>query len=127
LIGAVLVCSLALPACSSFSSGRPPIPDSTLTDVLVEMHLVNSRLQLDVDTLTVRPFPDSVLAKYGVDRPQLEETLRYYSRRPGAFSSLYEGVIDTLNATQRRELRQPSSPPGSQETPDERPRRGELR
>lgn len=87
-----------LSGCSSFSSTEPPVPDSTLTRVLVELHLTSTRESLDVPS---RPgLRDSVLARYDLDEEDVEASLQYYSRRPQAFESLYEAVVDSLRSTQ---------------------------
>ena len=102
---------LSLPGCSVVSSERPPLPDSTFTRVLVETHLMTARSRLN--RAFPQSLPDSVLERYDVRREEVDATLRYYSERPAAFSSLYNGVIDTLNAIQqtrsRRSLTRPDS------------------
>lgn len=99
--------ALSLPGCSSLTSERPPLPDSTFTRVLVETHLMTARSRLN------RAFPpslpDSILHRYDVQQDDIDATLRYYSERPAAFASLYNGVIDTLNAIQQNRSRRPST------------------
>ncbi len=91
--------ALSLAGCSAVSPERPPLPDSTFTRVLVETHLMTARSRLD--TAFPTSLPDSILQRHDVQREDLDATLRYYSERPSAFSSLYNGVIDTLNAIQQ--------------------------
>lgn len=97
LVAALGVCLLA--GCSRFSSDPRPVPDSTFTRLLTELHLAAARRDLDA------PYPpglrDSVLAQYGVRKAAFDTTLQYYSRRPEAFKALYQSVIDTLQALQR--------------------------
>jgi hypothetical protein len=97
LAAALAVCLLA--GCSRFSSDPRPVPDSTFTRLLTELHLAAARRDLDA------PYPpdlrDSVLARYGVRKAAFDTTLQYYSRRPEAFKALYQSVIDTLRALQR--------------------------
>jgi len=110
-LGVVAIWALLLTACSPFSEDRPPVPDSTLAKVLVEMHITKALSERDTIS---RSLPDSVLAHYDVSRARLDSTLRYYSRHPQAFMSLYTSVIDTLRST-RYEQRSPAerkpSPP----------------
>jgi len=87
-------------SCCPFSGEEPPLPDRTFTQVLVEMHVHQARSK--VDSLPSRLHADSLLHTYGVSRSDFRETLRYYSSRPEAFSSIYETVIDTLSAVDRR-------------------------
>lgn len=100
----LLLCALvALPplsACSSFSSSSPPIPDSTFSRLLTEMHLLSARATRDGQ---LPPgVQDSILWRYGVQPEAFDATLRYYSRRPTQLDALYDGVIDTLNALEQR-------------------------
>ncbi|MFB6248860.1 MAG: DUF4296 domain-containing protein [Salinibacter sp.] len=104
LLPPLLLCALvALPGlsgCSSFSSSSPPLPDSTFSRLLMEMHLLSARASRE------GPLPagiqDSILRRYGVQPETFDATLRYYSRRPAQFDALYDGVIDTLNAFEQR-------------------------
>lgn len=98
----VLLWGATLPGCSLFSSSPPPVPDSTLTRVLVGMHLSTARAQFDTAAVP-RRLADSVLARHGMDSSDLDAALRYYSKRPQAFETLYDGVIDTLRATRQRQ------------------------
>lgn len=86
----------ALPACSSFAPEEPPVPDSTLVDVLVEMHLAEARRQLH------GPIPpamrDSILAHYGLDSTRLQATMDHYSKHPATYKQLYGMVLDSLKA-----------------------------
>jgi len=102
MLGLLLIWGMSFSSCSSFSSD-PPLPDSTFTTVLIEMHLANTRA--DFDTLSNAQFSNAVLAHHGVSRGDLHRTLRYYSRRPEAFEALYSTVLDSLRALQRRERR----------------------
>jgi len=104
LLGVVVGLGL-LAGCSGFSSGEEPLPDSTFTRVLTELHLAKSRYTADA------PYPrglrDSIFARYDVRSAEFDATLHYYSRRPEALESLYQSVIDTLQARQA-----PSRPTG---------------
>ena len=83
-------------SCSPFSSSPPPIPDSTFSRILVELHVLSARGRQESPVpVQVR---DSILHHYGVDSSDFEQTLGYYSRRPEDFASLYNTVIDSLNA-----------------------------
>lgn len=98
-----VLCCTAL-ACSSFSPDEPPIPDSTLIEVLTELHLAAARTEVRKDPpLALR---DSILARYGVDEARLRAATEYYSKHPAAYESLYDAVLDSLN-THRSTLHQP--------------------
>jgi hypothetical protein len=89
---------IGLAACSNFPSGGPPVDDSTFSAVLVDLHLANARsTHLNARYPGMR---DSVLARHGIERSEFTETLRYFTQRPDTFKSLYNGVLDTLNAVE---------------------------
>ena len=81
--------------CSTPVSTEPPIPDSTLVDVLVDLHVLEAR---DETLGDVPPaLFDSVLTRHGLDSTRYNASLRYYSRHPEAYRDLYDDVIDRLN------------------------------
>lgn len=85
-----------LSACSTFETERPPLPDSTMTMVLTEMHLAAERYNA---TKSVPPgIRDSIFAHFSVTADDYETTLQYYSRHPEDFETLYNAVVDSLNA-----------------------------
>lgn len=107
---AVLGVALGLLAgCSGFSSEKAPLPDSTFAQVLTEIHLAEGRYSTDA------PYPsglrDSILARYDVRPSEFDATLHYYTHRPRAFRTLYQSVIDTLQALEfsKRRLAVPDS------------------
>lgn len=110
-LGPALLCllvggSLSLGACS-LTSDAPPLPDSTFSRVLVDLHLLSARKNQPA------PLPqglnDSLLAHHGIEREEFNATLRYYTHRPDVFASLYNGVIDTLKAISNRRRYEPTS------------------
>lgn len=112
LLGVVLGLGL-LAGCSSFSSDEKPLPDSTFADVLTELHLASVRQTTDAP---YQPgLRDSIFARHDVRPSAFDATLRYYSRHPKAFESLYQSVIDTLRALRfsRRDRTIPESVPDS--------------
>lgn len=95
-LGTLLLFSVGVAACSNFLSEEPPVADSTFSAVLVDLHLAEARAR-HRDTL--RPnLRDSVFAHHGVQRSEVDATIRYYSIRPDSFEALYNGVLDTLSA-----------------------------
>ena len=111
VLGAFLAVGL-LTGCSGFSPGDDRLPDSTFTRVLTELHMASSRQSRDVSTPP--GLRDSIFARYSVDPPEFEATLRHYTRHPAQFEAVYKTVIDTLQA-----LRRPTrSRSGSQSVPD---------
>lgn len=102
IIAAFLLAGALLGAsgCSLVVSEEPPLADSTFTRVLVDLHMTTVRgAQL---TRLPPAAMDSVFAFHDVRRETFDATLRYYSRHPKAFGSLYDTVIDTLNSLRNR-------------------------
>jgi len=54
-------------------------------------------------------FRDSILARYDVEPSEFEATLRHYTRRPDRLETMYQTVIDTLQALRRPDRRRPDS------------------
>ncbi len=94
--GALVIGLLALSACSAFTSDEPPISDSTMVEVLIELHLVNARLELRYDRQpAVR---DSILFKYGLDAQRFQDVMAYYADHPEAYSAIYTTMLDRISA-----------------------------
>ena len=71
------------------------IPDSTMVDLLVELHLANGRIEV-----TDRPldFPrDSIFQVYGIDSTAYARMIGYYARHPEEYSEIYGRVLDELS------------------------------
>ncbi len=97
---AVLLAAM-LPACSSFSTPEPPVADSTLVEVLVELQLVSARSDLYRD---VPPGTrDSVLVRHGLTKADFEAAMRYYSEHPETFVEIYTNVLDRINEERQGE------------------------
>ncbi len=94
--GALVIGLLTLSACSAFTSDEPPISDSTMVEVLIELHLANARLELQYDR---RPaVRDSILFKYGLDAQRFQDVMAYYADHPEAYSALYTTMLDRISA-----------------------------
>ncbi|WP_208425995.1 MULTISPECIES: DUF4296 domain-containing protein [Salinibacter] len=106
MVGAAIGLGLMV-GCSGFSAGDTPLPDTTFTRVLTELHMASSRQSRDV--ATPPGLRDSILARYDVEPSEFEATLRHYTRRPDRFEAMYQTVIDTLQALRRPDRRRPDS------------------
>ena len=94
-------------ACSMSTSDKPPLPDTTFARVLVDLHLLSARSS-QADSLPAST--DSLFTYHGIQREEFDATLRYYTRHPKHFSTLYNGVIDTLKALSERNWERASAP-----------------
>jgi len=67
-----------------------------MVEVLIELHLVNARLELQYDRQpAVR---DSILFKYGLDAQRFQDVMAYYADHPEAYSALYTTMLDRISA-----------------------------
>lgn len=107
---AVMLSLGLLSGCSGFSSSEKPLPDSTFTTMLTEIHLTKARTIIE-DSVPVN-LRDSVFARHGVDSTAFYATLDYYSRRPKAFEAVYSSVIDTLQSVQYPRDKRPTPQDG---------------
>lgn len=109
---------LGTSGCSLVTSEEPPLADSTFTRVLVDLHL--TAVRADQFTRLPPAATDSVFAFHDVQPETFDATLRYYSRHPEDFGSLYDTVIDTLNSLRNRNW---EASPDSSARPDPARRR----
>lgn len=96
----VLVASLLLTllasSCSIPSSDTPPVPDTTMVHVLVDMHLAAARAgQQDGLPPSTR---DSLLARHGLSPEQYDAALDFYADHPKRYVAVYDSVVDRLSA-----------------------------
>ncbi len=88
-----LAVGLLLAGCNGEQSGQETV-DSTLVDVLVELHLLSARQALVGDVTPA--MRDSVLAHYGLDSAAVARRLEAYARDLEAFRRLYQQVHERL-------------------------------
>jgi hypothetical protein len=91
----LLAALLTLPACSAIISEEPPITDSTMVEVLIELHLTDARADLHYDLAPA--LRDSIFFKYGLDEQRFLEILDYYADHPEAYAAVYTTVLDRIN------------------------------
>lgn len=94
--GAVLsgLLLLGISACSVFPTEAPPVADSVMVDVLVELRMADSRAFVEL-----RPTPglrDSILARYEVSPEAYEAAAQYYVDHPETYSEVLSQVRDVL-------------------------------
>ena len=93
---AALALLLALPACTDLPTEAPPVADSTMVEVLLEMHLAQARAERYGDVSG--ELLQDVLARHGLGRAEFDEALRYYADHPQQYVDVYDAVLDRLNA-----------------------------
>ncbi|MES3629134.1 MAG: DUF4296 domain-containing protein [Longimonas sp.] len=93
LLGALLLVSAG-----GCQNGAPPVDESTMRTVLVDLHLGEARP--NAPAVDARPPPDSLLARHGLSRAQFEAAHAYYAERPSVYRDIYQEVVDSLRAIQ---------------------------
>ena len=105
---------LFVSACSAITSEEPPISDSTMVEVLIELHLADARLDLQYEL--VPAVRDSILFKHGLDEQRFLAILDYYADHPEEYSALYTTVLDRISDERLRQGEglplNPTPPPG---------------
>jgi hypothetical protein len=95
-ISQFLIPILLLGGCSSFVAEEPPSSDSTMVEVLIELHLARARQNIQQDlSPAVR---DDILKAYGLSEEQFRENMARYAEHPEAFVDLYTRMMDRLAA-----------------------------
>ncbi len=89
----LLVAGLLLAGCGGTRSETAAV-DSTLVDVLLELHLLAARQTVVGDVTPA--LRDSVLVHYGLDSATVARRLLYYARDPEAFRRLYQQIQERL-------------------------------
>ena len=102
----VLLCVMigvpaTLSACSNNAPSGAPLPDTTFSRLLVELHLLSARA-VHLSGSIPSSARDSLFEHYHTDREEFKATLRHYSRHPEQFESLYRSVIDTLRSLEQQ-------------------------
>lgn len=93
-----LLGALLLVAAGGCQNGAPPVDESTMRTVLVDLHLGQARP--NAPAVDARPPPDSLLARHGLSRAQFEAAHAYYAERPSVYRDIYQEVVDSLRAIQ---------------------------
>lgn len=100
---------IAAGGCAQDMRSRAPIPDSTMVDVLVELHLLEARMELaPSDSAAILPSRDEIFRRHGIDSARFARTVDHYADRLDAYSRLYDRVTDRLQARQPRGTNDPS-------------------
>lgn len=102
---AALTAAVCFGGCSAVTSDEPPLSDSTLVQVLLELHLARARTEVVRDVSpTLR---DSILFHYGLDSTSFEAALSYYIDRPEEYKALYTQVLDQINEERFSTIKEP--------------------
>ncbi|MGI9174791.1 MAG: DUF4296 domain-containing protein [Rhodothermales bacterium] len=95
-----LTALLTLSACTALPTEAPPVADSTMVEVLLEMHLAQARAERYSDVSS--ELLHDILTRHGLDKQQFDEAMRYYADHPSQYVGLYDDVLDRFNAEQGR-------------------------
>lgn len=88
--------------CADLTAEEQPVADSTMVDVLVELHLRDARLTEYRDLPPA--LQDSLHRRHGITRADYEAALAFYADHPEAYTALYDSLTNHL----REEMEQAS-------------------
>ena len=91
------VALLLLPACTGKAPTEvaAPIADSTMIQLIIELHLAEARSQLSATSQTAKR--DSIFLHYDVNADEFEAAMAYYSSNPEVYVSIYSEALDKLS------------------------------
>lgn len=93
-------------------SEEPPLTDSTMVEVMIDLHLAVARAE--VTQQVPAGIRDSILTTHGVDSSAYARMIWHYAQNPEKYEQIYGEVLDRLNSE-----RIPLGPPDPTLTPDE--------
>ena len=95
--GLALMFLLLLPSCVSqpLTEVTAPIADSTMVQLIIELHLAEARAQVSQSDQTASR--DSIFFHYGVEKDDFEAAMDYYAGNPDAYVRIYSEALDKLS------------------------------
>ena len=94
---------ITLSSCSLTTPAQPPVPDSLMVEVLLDLHLAAARAEIYTDvSSTLR---DSILTEHGLDTTRFQDVMQYYFDQPEAYAPLLKQVLDRLNEQRQLQAR----------------------
>jgi hypothetical protein len=94
-IGTLLGLFVLLCGCETRSERSLVVSDSTLVEVLADLHLADARSRLPGMPAGLR---DSVLISHGMDSVSFRQAMTPFEDHPEDLVNLYNSVLDRLNA-----------------------------
>ncbi len=74
----------------------PPVPDSVMVEVFIELYLLQARVEVLHEDETARR--DSILLHYGLDRQTFEAQMTYYAEHPEVYMDVHTEALDKLSS-----------------------------
>lgn len=72
-----------------------PVPDSVMIELLIEMHLVEARIEMHNEPMLEAR--DSIFMQYGITPAIFGEAMDYYTENPDAYLKIYTEALDKLS------------------------------
>lgn len=93
---------VVLSSCSLFKSSDELLPESTLVDVLVDIHMADGILAVKGynivrDSSKIELVYNDVMKKHNITQKQFDKTIKYYTKSPREFELVYEQVSEELS------------------------------
>ncbi len=102
VVSLILLAGL-LSGCFLTEPDGPALDDETFVAVKAELHLLQTRFELDEEELAAEA-RDSVFAYFEISPESYEETVEFYSQRPREYHRLYRQVVDLLREKEAERL-----------------------
>ncbi len=93
----MLIATCSITGCESASETERAEADSSLVNLLVDLHLADARGTVDEDPALGDSLRDLVYEMHGLDSTQLQQHLDALALRPGAVAVLTEAVETQLS------------------------------
>src|SRR4051794_38303754 len=110
LVNICLFLSVLFSACGENEEKKAPIPPNilkkeTMISILVDMHILEaaSSFRLLADSsrfVSPVPYQNEILKKYGTNKKNFMESLKYFADNYEEFEAIYDEVIDELSRRQ---------------------------
>ncbi len=103
---------LVFSGCSPLLTEPPPVSDSTMVEVLTELHLAEA-LQHAASPPLPPSIRDSILERHQLTPASFEAALEYYALDAEEYAALFERVLERLNAERTQLGDYPKSVPNA--------------
>ena len=99
LIFTFLVC---MSGCSDSTPSTDALGEDEMVELLVDIHMADailavSNFKIKRDTVVIEHYYNDVLKKHHTTQKQIENSIKYYSKKPRKFEKIYVQVSDKLS------------------------------
>lgn len=104
----ICIVLIFLSACTSQSAPDNVIPKETMSLVIADLHLAESKVQnltydkADSAAYAYKTLENEIFTKYKITKAQYDTSYSYYSKNLVEFNEIYEKAIDSLDLRQSK-------------------------